>query len=89
MAPRPPRPRRSRPALPPPWAAVHRRAAGIAVGAEAPDVAVPPRDEPPPGRRVGASTVACDAWADGVAAGGITTVALDATGVEGLPRVAR
>ena len=46
--------RRSQPALPPPWAAVTLRAAGIDVGAEAHEVAVPPSDDPQPVRRFGA-----------------------------------
>jgi hypothetical protein len=49
--------RRSQPALPPPLAAVNLHAAGINVGAEAHDVAVPPSDDPQPVRRFGASTV--------------------------------
>jgi hypothetical protein len=49
--------RRSQPALPPPLAAVNLHAAGIDVGAEAHDVAVPPSDDSQPVRRFGASTV--------------------------------
>jgi hypothetical protein len=49
--------RRSQPALPPQLAAVNLRAAGIDVGAEAHDVAVPPSDDPQPVRRFGAYTV--------------------------------
>jgi hypothetical protein len=44
-------------ALPPQLAAVNLHAAGIDVGAEAHEVAVPPRDDPPPARCCGASTV--------------------------------
>jgi hypothetical protein len=54
-------------------------------GAAAPCGAVPPRDDPPPGRRVGASTGDGAAVADGVAACGLTTVAWDSTGGDGLP----
>jgi transposase len=80
---------RSQPARPPPWAAVNLHAAGIDVGAEAHDVAVPPSDEPQPVRRVGASTVDFESVADWLAAGGITTVALESTGVSGIPRCER
>jgi transposase len=62
-------------------AAVNLHAAGIDVGAAAHDVAVPPSAAPQPVRRVGASTVDWEALADGWAAGGITTVALELTGV--------
>jgi hypothetical protein len=44
-------------ALPPQLAAVNRHAAGIDVGAEAPEVAVPPSDDPQPVRRLGAYPV--------------------------------
>lgn len=76
-------------ALPPPLAAVNRHAAGSDVGADAHDVAVPPRDEASPVRGVGAGTVALEAWADGLAPGDRTTVARASTGVDGLPRFAR
>jgi hypothetical protein len=49
---------RSQPALPPQLAAVTRHAAGLDVGADAHDVAVPPSDDPQPVRRFGAYTVA-------------------------------
>jgi hypothetical protein len=49
---------RTQSALPPQLAAVNLHAAGIDVGAEAHDVAVPPRDDPQPVRRFGAYTVA-------------------------------
>jgi hypothetical protein len=80
MAPRQKPPRRSQPALPPPLAAVNRHAAGIDVGAEAHDVAVPPSDDPQPVRRCGASTVDLAALADWFAACGVTTGALASTG---------
>jgi transposase len=86
MAHRQQRQRRSQPALPPPLAAVNLHAAGIDVGAAAPYVAVPPSDAPQPVRRFGASTVDVEAVADGLAACGITTVALESTGVYWSPR---
>ena len=55
--------RRAQTALPPPWAAVTRHAAGIDVGAEAHDVAGPPSDDPQPGRCFGADTVDLEALA--------------------------
>jgi hypothetical protein len=57
MAHRKPQQPRSKSALPPQLAAVNLHAAGIDVGAEAHDVAVPPSDEPQPGRGFGAYTV--------------------------------
>jgi transposase len=67
--------------LPPPLAPVHRHAAGIDVGADTHDVAVPAPDAPQPVRCVGAGTADREALADWVAAWGGTTVALDSTGV--------
>jgi hypothetical protein len=66
-------------------AAVNLRAAGIDVGAEAHDVAVPPSDDPQPVRRFDAYTVDLEALADWLAACGITTVALESTGVYWIP----
>jgi transposase len=77
--------RRSQPALPPQLAAVNLRAAGIDVGAEAHYVAVPPSDDPQAVRRFGAYTVDLEALADWLAACGITTVALESTGVYWIP----
>jgi hypothetical protein len=57
MARRKPQHPRSQSALPPQRAAVNLHAAGIDVGAEAHDVAVPPSDEAQPVRRFGAYTV--------------------------------
>jgi transposase len=51
------------------------------VGAEAHAVAVPPSDDPHPVRRFGAYMVDLEALADWLAACGITTVALESTGV--------
>jgi transposase len=76
---------RSQPALPPQLAAVNLHAAGIDVGAEAHYVAVPPSDDPQPVRRFGAYTVDLESLADWLAACGITTVALESTGVYGIP----
>lgn len=71
-------------ALPPPLAAVNLHAAGIDVGADAHDVAVPPRADAAPVRGVGACTVDLEAWADGLAPGDMTTVARESTGGEGM-----
>ena len=76
---------RSKSALPPQLAAVNLHAAGIDIGAEAHYVAVPPSDDPQPVRRFGAYTVALEALADWLAACGITTVALESTGVYWIP----
>jgi hypothetical protein len=48
---------RSRSSLPPQRAAVNLHAAGIDIGADAHDVAVPPRDDPQSVRRFGSYTV--------------------------------
>jgi transposase len=87
MARRKPQQPRSPSALPPQLAAVNLHAAGIDVGAEAHDVAVPPSDDPQPVRCFGAYTVDLDAWADWWAACGITTVALESTGGYWMPLV--
>jgi transposase len=86
MAHRTPQQPRSTSTLPPQLAAVHLHAAGIDVGAEAHYVAVPPSDDPQPVRGCGAYTVDCEALADWLAACGITTVALESTGVYWIPR---
>jgi hypothetical protein len=57
MAQRKPKQTRSKSALPPPLAAVNLPAAGLDMGAETHDVAVPPSDNAQPVRRFGASTV--------------------------------
>ena len=57
MARRKPQHPRSQSALPPQLAAVHLPAAGIDVGAEVHDVAVPPSADAQPVRRFGAYTV--------------------------------
>jgi transposase len=72
-------------ALPPQVAAVNLHAAGIDVGADAHDVAVPPSDDSSPVRCVGACTVDLEALADWLATCDMTTVALEATGVDSMP----
>jgi hypothetical protein len=57
MARRTPQHPRSQPALSPQLAAVNVHAAGIDVGAETHDAAVPPSDEAQPVRRFGAYTI--------------------------------
>jgi hypothetical protein len=78
---------RAKTVLPPQRAAVNLHAAGIDVGAEAHEVAVPPRDDPQPVRCVGASTVDVERVAAWLAACAVTTIALESTGVDGLPLV--
>jgi transposase len=85
MARRKPQHPRSQSALPPQLAAVNLHAAGIDVGAETHYVAVPPSDDVQPVRRFGAYTVDLEALADWMAACGITTVALESTGVYWIP----
>ena len=85
MAQRKPKQVRLKSALPPQLAAVNLHAAGIDVGAEAHYVAVPPSDDPQPVRCFGAYTVDLAAMADWLATCGITTVALESTGVYWLP----
>ncbi len=75
----------SKSSLPPPLATVNLHAAGIDVGADTHDVAVPPPDDPQPVRCFGACTADLEALADWLAACGVTTVALEATGVYGIP----
>ena len=85
MARRKPQHPRSQSALPPQLAAVNLHAAGIDVGAETHYVAVPPSDDVQPVRRFGADTVDLEALADWMAACGMTTGALESTGVYGIP----
>jgi hypothetical protein len=87
MARRQPQHPRSQSALPPQLAAVNLHAAGIDVGAETHYGAVPPRDDAQPVRRCGAYPVDFEAFADWLAACGITTVALESTGVYWIPLV--
>jgi transposase len=76
---------KSAPALPPQLAAVNLHAAGIDVGAESHYVAVPPSDDFYPVRCFGACTADLEALADWLATCGITTVALESTGVYWIP----
>jgi transposase len=76
---------RAKTTLPPQLAAVTLHAAGIDVGAAAHYVAVPPSDDPPPGRCFGAYTVDLERLADGLAAWEVTTIALESTGVYWIP----
>jgi transposase len=64
---------------------VHPHAAGIDVGATEHHVAVPPTDDPQPVRRFGACTADLEALADWLRACGVTTVALESTGVFWVP----
>jgi transposase len=89
MALRKQKPAHAKTTLPPPWAAAHLHAAGIAVGAAAHDVAVPPRDDPQPGRCFAASTAALDALAAWLGAGAITPVAMASPGGSWIPLFAR
>ena len=67
--------------LPPQLRAVHLHAAGIDVGGAEHWVAVPEGSDPRPVRRFGACTADLEALADWLAACGVTTVALESTGV--------
>ena len=89
MAPRKQQAAQVSPALPPQLAAANLHAAGIDIGAEAHFVAVPPSDDPQPVRSFGAYTAALEALADWLATCGITTVALESTGVYWIPLFAR
>jgi transposase len=64
---------------------VHRHAAGIDVGATEHYVAVPADADPQPVRRFGACTADLEALADWLRACGVTTVALESTGVFWIP----
>ena len=72
-------------ALPPQLATVNLHAAGVDVGAEEHWAAVPACDDSQPVRRFGAHTAALDALADWFWDCGITTVALESTGVYWIP----
>ena len=85
MAPRKQKQARSTPTLPPQVAAANLHAAGLDVGAEAHDVAVPPSDDPQPVRCFAAYTADLEALADWVAQCQITTVAMASTGVSWIP----
>lgn len=85
MASRKPKAAQAPPGLPPQLAAVNLHAAGIDIGAEAHFVAVPPSDDPQPVRSFGAYTADLETLADWLATCGITTVALESTGVYWIP----
>ena len=70
---------------PSPWAAVPLPAAGIARGAQAPWVAVPADRDLQPVRRFGACPADREALAEGLQPCGVTTVAMESTGVYWLP----
>src|SRR5438552_7132642 len=63
----------------------HPHAAGIDIGEAEHWVAVPPGCDPQPGRRFGTFTVDLDALADWLIDGGVTTVAMESTGVYWIP----
>jgi len=79
------KPVRTTTTLPPQLAAATLHAAGIDIGAEAHDVAVPPSDDPQPVRCFAASTADLRALADWLAQCHGTTVAMASTGVYWLP----
>jgi transposase len=60
-------------------------AAGIAIGEAEPWVAVPPGCDSQPVRRFGTCTADLDALADWLLDGGVTTVAMESTGVSWIP----
>ena len=72
-------------ALPPQLDTVNLHAAGVDVGAEEHWAAVPACDDPQPVRRFGANTADLEALADWFWDCGITTIALQSTGVSWLP----
>jgi transposase len=63
----------------------HPHAAGIDIGEAEHWGAVPPGGAPPPVRRFGTCTADLDALVDGLIACGVTTVAMESTGVYWLP----
>jgi len=71
--------------LPGQRATVNWHAAGIASGAQEQWGAVPPDSDPQPVRRFGAGTVDVEASARWLPQCGVTTVAMEATGVDGIP----
>jgi hypothetical protein len=85
---RQPHQRRSRRERSAPGEPMPRTAAGSAVGADAPGVAVPPERAEEPGRRCGAWTAARDAVAAWRRQGQREPVGLASTGVSGLARCA-
>lgn len=68
-----------------PFPTIHHGAAGIDVGDQAHYVAVPPGSDPQPVRKFGAFTADLSALADWLKKCGVTTVALESTGVYWIP----
>ena len=82
----PDRPRRGRKAEPrQPFAVIDPHAAGIDIGSAEHWVAVPPGCDPEPVRRFGTCTADLEAIADWLAACGVTSVAMESTGVYWVP----
>jgi len=71
--------------LPVQLAAVNLHAAGIDIGSQEHWVAVPPDHDPQPVRRFGACTADLEALATWLRACGVTTVAMESTGVYWIP----
>ena len=68
-----------------PLIVVNLHAAGIDSGAQEHGVAVPPDSAPQPVRRFGACTAALEALANWLQQCGVTTVAMESTGVDWIP----
>jgi transposase len=82
----PDRPRRGRKAEPrQPFAVIDPHAAGIDIGSAEHWVAVPPGRDPEPVRRFGSCAAGLEAIADWLAACGVTSVAMESTGVYWVP----
>ncbi len=79
------RSKRKEKSLPPQLAAVNLHAAGIDIGATEHWVAVPPDSDTEPVRRCGACTADLEALADWLRQCGVTTVAMESTGVYWIP----
>jgi len=77
--------KRKEKSLPPQLAAVNLPAAGIDIGAPEHWVAVPPDSDTEPVRRFGACTADLEALADWLRQCGVTTVAMESTGVYWIP----
>jgi transposase len=69
----------------PGWEVVHPHAAGIDVGNSAHYVAVRPDRDPQPVRRFECFTADLYRWADWLQSCGVNTVAMQSTGVYGVP----
>lgn len=79
------RSKRKEKSLPPPLAAVNLPAAGSDIGATEHWVAVPPDSDTEPVRRLGACTADLAALADWLRQCGVTTVAMESSGVYWIP----